>query len=163
MTTLFKYNLTGVGWADAIFSNGEKSIEIQVSYLSEPLIELVEGLLFLNTKVVESFKVSFRDEPGEHLMYLTKINDHQIKVEIFKNEEWEDSCPVNVYGIENKKLLVYYEIDDLANFSRIIYQELIRLLKNCGGVDGYLELWRYDFPEEDFSKLGIILAEKNAS
>ena len=114
MTKAFNYHLTGTGWAEAFFSSGTQNIKFDISYLSDPLSELFEGLCRLINNQSDNEKIIFAEEPGEHSLIISKQDNDIIKVEIFWSDEWEE---INIaYKTTTKKELVYADTDTLKKF-----------------------------------------------
>jgi len=151
MTILFDYDLIGTGWAEATIANGEKTLTFQISYLSDPLTDLLEGLLNLYSKKSQHEKIIFAEEPGQHSLMLTLQNSDNLKIEIYWGDEWE---PISkAYGTTSNKELVYVDTDTLLNFAHMVHDCLQRLLEKYSSED-YKEKWHlYGFPEQQFDKL----------
>ena len=151
MTTLFDYDLIGTGWAEATISNSEKTLTFQISYLSDPLTDLLDGLLNLYSKNSQQEKIVFAEEPGEHSLVLALQDIDKLKIEIYWSDEWE---PISkAYGTISNKELVYIDTDTLPNFAHLVLDCLQRLLNKYGSGD-YKEKWHlYGFPEQQFDNL----------
>jgi hypothetical protein len=123
----FNYWLTGTGWAEAFFSSNNQNIRFELSYLSDPLFELFEGLNRLINNQSDIEEIVFAEEPGEHSLIISKQNKEIIKVEIFWSDEWE--AIGNRYKTVSKKELIFADTETLWNFSTAI----------CVGMDNFLE------------------------
>jgi hypothetical protein len=154
MTTLFDYELTGTGWAETVISNGDKTLTFQVSYLSDPIADLLEGLLRLHTKKTNQEKITFAEEPGEHSLVLTLQSNNTLNIEIYWSDEWE---PISkAYGTTHNKELLYSDTDTLKSFTAIVCDCMQRLLDKYGS-NFYKEKWHlYGFPEQQFVQLKAI-------
>ena len=82
MVRHFNYRLTGTGWAEVTFATDKQAITFEVSYLSDPLSDLFEALYRLSQKETTIEKVVFAEEPGEHSLVLTNVDDESLKVEM---------------------------------------------------------------------------------
>lgn len=74
MSLKIKYELTGAGWAEAELVMPHKKIKIKISYLSNPLPEIIKGILNISQSKTEFVEVLFSDEPGELKLQITKIS-----------------------------------------------------------------------------------------
>ncbi|MDX2046568.1 MAG: hypothetical protein SFU87_07260 [Chitinophagaceae bacterium] len=151
MTKNFNYYLTGTGWAEVIFANDEKNLAFEVSYLSDPLSELYEGLNRLKTNKTNIEKVVFADEPGEHCLFLTTQENGKLKIEIFWSDEWEE---INIVPkISTKKELVYFDTDTLDNFIKVVCIGTEYLLQRMT-LEEYKAKWRlFEFPLDAYNNL----------
>lgn len=150
MTKQFSYKLTGTGWAETTFANEKQSINIQISYLSNPIPDLFKSLnkLINNESSIE--KIIFADEPGEHCLTLTKAGNTSLSIEIFWSDEWDETFnpPKNL----NIQQLVYSDIDTLENFVNNIYIGIEKLMENLSLKD-YKEQWCSHFPSKTYKEL----------
>lgn len=151
MTKHFNYYLTGTGWAEAILANDDKTISFELSYLSDPLSELFEGLHRLTTDKTKVEKVVFADEPGEHCLFLTRQENGELKIEIFWSDEWEE---MNIIPkTSSKKQLVYSDTDTLDNFIKVVFVGTQDLLQRMT-LEEYKKKWSiYEFPTEQYNLL----------
>lgn len=149
----FDYKLRGIGW---------EGIEIEVdgreyfsfpSYLSEPLIDLLEELLSIipscvpedESKSIISFK--WYQEPAVDKWTLNLINDLKLKIVI---EEFENE-------LADKGKIRFDVTCNLLDFLNEVIKSLEQLLKNHGFV-GYKNTWYgQDFPISSFLKLKYYL------
>ena len=127
MITDFNYWLTGVGWAEATFSNKRQNFRFEFSYLSDPLAELFECLIKLMKGRSDKEKISFLDEPGQHVLIISRQKEDLISVEITWSDSW-DSMSDQVNAVDGKKI-VYSDIDTMKNFTLVV----------CAGIDSLLE------------------------
>ena len=147
----FNYYLTGTGWAEAFFSSDSQNIRFDISYLSDPLSELFQGLSRLLNNQSDSEIVVFAEEPGEHALVISKQGNNAIKVDIFWSDTWEEIS--KAYKTPSTKQLLYSDTDTLQNFISVI----------CVGTDDFLERqtlseykekWhQFEFPIENYNKL----------
>jgi hypothetical protein len=151
MTKDFNYHLTGTGWAEAIFSSGTQNVRFDISYLSDPLSELFEGLRRLINNQSDTEKIIFAEEPGEHSLIISKQGIDTIKVEIFWSDEWEEIS--NAYKTPSKKEIVYTDTDTLKNFATVICIGTDSLLGRLTLTE-YKEKWSlFEFPIESYDSL----------
>jgi len=149
----FDYKLTGVGWAEIeIEVDGRKYFSFP-SYLSEPLIDLLEGLLNIipgcvpedELKSMISFKLY--QEPAVDKVTLELIDDLKLKIVI---EEFEDES-------SDKGKIGFDATCNLLDFLNEVIESLEHLLKKHGFI-GYKNTWySQDFPISSFLKLKYYL------
>lgn len=156
MTKDFNYHLTGTGWAEAYFSSDTQNIRFEISYLSDPLSELFEGLCRLLNNQSDTEKIIFAEEPGEHSLIITKQDNDTIKIEIFWSDEWEEISIA--YKTTTKKELVYIDTDNLKHFVKAICIGIDSLLERLT-LDEYKKQWHlFEFPFETYQKLHQLLS-----
>jgi hypothetical protein len=147
----FNYYLTGTGWAEVFFSNDNQNIRFEFSYLSDPLLELFQGLCRLINNQSDTEKIVFAEEPGEHSLVFSKQDKETIKVEIFWSDEWETVN--NALKTSSNKETVYSDKDTLANFASAICLGIDSLLDRMTLAE-YKEKWNLsEFPIESYNKL----------
>ena len=155
MTKDFNYHLTGTGWAEAFFTSYLQNIRFEISYLSDPLSDLFEGLCRLINNQSDTEKVIFVDEPGEHSLIISKRENDIIKIEIFWSDEWEAISIA--YKTTSKKDLVYSDTDTLRNFTAIICTGVDSLLERLTLTE-YKEKWHlFEFPGDSYKILRQLL------
>ena len=156
MTKDFNYHLTGTGWAEAFFSSESQNIRFEISYLSDPLAELFEGLCRLINNQSNTEKIIFVEEPGEHSLIISKLAHDTIKVEIFLSDEWEAIS--NAYQTASKKELIYSDTDTLTNFASVICVGTDSLLQRLTLAE-YKEKWSlFEFPIDGYKQLRQLLS-----
>jgi len=150
MARHFNYRLTGTGWAEVTFASDKQAITFEVSYLSDPLSDLFEALYRLSQKETTIEKVVFAEEPGEHSLVLTNVDDESLKIEIYWSDEWEEIAVVST--ITNKKL-IYEDTDTLENFIKTIWIGINDLLDRTT-LEEYKKQWHlFEFPADSYNKL----------
>lgn len=87
MSIKIKYELTGAGWAEAEFIMPDKHIKIKISYLSNPLPEIIKGILNISKSKTDFIEVLFSDEPGELKLHIAKISKNEIQLSFFSHSE----------------------------------------------------------------------------
>ncbi len=152
MLTGFEYRLTGLGWAEMVFTAGEKEVVICFSYLSDPLPDFLTALVTVYNETSLFAHVAFRDEPGETEVLLTNIED-SIRIEVIEEAYFEqlepdrdERCPMPVFTT----YACPYDLKQMviAGVDKLIKKE---------GIDGYNEKWsRYAFPEAEMQALAAI-------
>jgi hypothetical protein len=162
---IFNYKLNGVGWADGCLQINEQSLEFEVSYLGNPLEDLLRGLVKIT--------------PGYAATY---VNDDRLENEIsfvWDGEPWGYKWHLKFYSFENLHIQIEYLEDIFENrengkicfdarcnyfdFVGSVIKELTVLLKKHGLV-GYYETWagHSDFPVVAFLKLKQLIKTKKA-
>jgi hypothetical protein len=161
----FNYKLNGVGWADGFLQINEQLFEFEVSYLSNPLEVLLQGLVEIT--------------PG---YAMTNQSDDSIKSEIsflWEGEPWGYKWHLKFYSFDNLQIQIEYLEDifektengkicfeancNYFDFVGSVIKELSLLLKKHGFV-GYYETWsdHTDFPIAAFLKLKQFIKTNNA-
>ncbi|WP_232700084.1 hypothetical protein [Brevibacillus daliensis] len=148
----FSYVLNGIGWADSFLQIDDKICYFSPSYLTEPLIDLVEGLLNLMYEIVPSDEVrqevsfDWDFEPAGKNWLIRRVDNDTIRIKITTYQDI-DNKSIGTSEIEleaNCELNLF--ISELINVLELI-------LKKCGIV-GYKDTWyNYDFPISGYLKL----------
>ncbi|MCG7856947.1 hypothetical protein MD537_08215 [Flavihumibacter sediminis] len=155
MTTHFNYWLTGSGWAEAFFTSDNQNIRFELSYLSDPLADLLEGLCKLINNQSDTERIAFFDEPGEHSLVISKIDKDEIKIEIFRDYEKEGISEAD--KSQDTGELIYLDTDTLRNLALIIFEGIESLLGRHTLKD-YKEKWvSFDFPLDEYKQLQQLL------
>jgi hypothetical protein len=155
--TDFNYWLTGVGWAEAFFSNKVLNLRFEFSYLSDPLSELIEALIRLICDESEKETIPFLDEPGQHILTIKKHGNEFINIKVFWTNVWNNfEQETETVG---EQTIVYSDSDTIKNFTSVV----------CNGIDGllqrhtpseYFNEWHlYPFPLEAFEKLRLLVSQ----
>lgn len=87
MSLKIKYELIGTGWAEAEFAMPNKNIKIKISYLSNPLPELIKGILNISQSKTEFAEILFSDEPGELKLQMIKVSKKEIQLSFYSHPE----------------------------------------------------------------------------
>ena len=152
----FNYWLTGTGWAEVTFANEKHNITFQISYLSNPLSDLLEALYRLLQKETALEIVVFTDEPGERVLILTTVDERNVKIDIYWSDKWEETVMVST-SVTNKNL-VYEDTDTLENFIKTVFIGINELLGRTT-IREYKKQWGSEFPENSFNKLKLLVEE----
>jgi hypothetical protein len=154
----FNYWLTGTGWAEAFFSSDTQNVRFELSYLSDPLTELLVALTKMLKGESEHEEVAFWDEPGLRLLAISKSEDDHIDVSILSSDSWGDEDDANVPLAERR--VVYADRDTLTNFALVICTGIDSLLERHT-LKEYKEKWyEYPFPLEIYEQLKQAVSEK---
>jgi len=142
----FNYYLTGTGWAEVFFSNEKENIRFDISYLSNPISDLINGLLRMFNRQSETEKIDFYEEPGKHFLTITNYDTDSLTIQIYWSDSWEES-------INSTRKLLYSDNDTLSNFSKIVCSGIDSLLERHT-LKEYKERWvEHEFPNESFNEL----------
>ena len=129
--------------------NGNARFEI--SYLSDPLADLFLALSKLLKGESDYEEVAFWDEPGLHLLVISKREESNIDVSILWSDSRgeEDSVVVPI----SERQVVYTDTDTLTNFASVICAGNDSLLERHT-LKEYTEKWQdYPFPREKYEQL----------
>ena len=141
----FNYELTGIGWASGEIEINNQVTHFEVSYLSDPITDLINGLLSLIPGCVPEdelkTKITFEwyEEPGGLLWLLEAIEVNKLKVTITSYED------IDHKNETNKRIDIETECDflEFITLVTIIFENFI---KNYGFI-GYRNTWcRGEFP-----------------
>jgi hypothetical protein len=150
----FTWELLGSGTAKVMLGQGEKSITIFASYLSNALgdlLDAINALLAGNPRAV----CAMQDEPGEWRWVLERSSD-QLRIQILRFDKNFSDKPDDA-GTPLLDITC-----PLLQFVRRIKMTVDDLLEEHG-VDGYRELWvNHDFPTRDYERLAQWLAEQKS-
>ena len=88
---IFKYELTGRGWAIGKIEVNSNEINFTTSFLSDPLLDLLHSLISLIPECapfpVKRSGFEWYDEPGGTSWKLERINTEQLSIEISTYED----------------------------------------------------------------------------
>ena len=142
------YEVQKAGWALAKAKDDNVVVEMTTSYLHDTLKELAEVALYF-AKGGKTAKVVFMDEPGEHQIWLERINDKDLKYTIVWYDDWESW---GMHPSDEYKVL----LEGICTDSRLKHQ-VTNILWNISeniGEEKYLELWgEHKFPTEIYKEL----------
>jgi hypothetical protein len=139
MSFSLAYELNGTGWADARIGNGQTDLEVTVSYLHDSLKQLGELALAL-LKGQTKGTVSFFDEPGEHILEVSRVNN-DLTFEVRWHDDWKSALEGTA-----KQKVVLTGATTVQEFVGAVRGQLLLVLERHG-LKGYKELWvEHDFP-----------------
>jgi hypothetical protein len=155
MTIHFNYWLTGAGWAEAFFTSDKQNVRFELSYLSDPLADLFDGLCRLINNQSDTERIAFFDEPGEHSLVISKTDEDEIKIEIFWDNEKEGISEAD--KSQYKGELIYSDTDTIKNLTLVICNGVDSLLERHT-LEEYKENWvSFDFPLDRYKQLQLLL------
>jgi hypothetical protein len=161
MKMKFEYELNGSGWADVNIEINGQCEYFSVSYLSNALKDLVDGLVYLipggvpddEVRNESSFKWHF--EPAGAVITLKSIDKKILKInlkfipDMFKKKDEEGE-------------IILDEECNLDDFVEVVVKALDKIIKKCGIV-GYRETWSdEEFPLSGYLKLKSYLISKKS-
>lgn len=156
---LFSYDLQSAGWSSVQLEINNQKLFIDPSYLSEPLIDLMDGVMSLLPECVPEDEVKqqsvfeWNSEPAIHQWILTKIGDINLGIKVWLYKDGK-------IGEEGK--VVFDEVCALNDFVNQLVESLENMLRKYGIV-GYKANWlRADFPLSGYLKLKYYDNLKNA-
>ena len=149
----FTYELEDIGWASAYIEVNNSTKYFSVSYLTDALKALLEGIMSLpecapQDELKKHITFEWHAEPGGSLWNITALNKDQLQITI---ESYED--------LDNKigRKITLDEKCNKIDFINCIIQEASKILKQYGLV-GYRETWyEHDFPISSYLKLKYYL------
>ena len=144
------YELHQHGWATATLCNDDAKIDMAVSYLHDTLRELANAAYHVSRGAADRMVV-FMDEPGEHQLKITRLQDGDCAYSVDWYDDWQswgmnsigDGCPKRVaQGVVSAR-----------RFTQQVHTALWTLFHSFG-IDGYRSRWRqHDFPEAEMKRL----------
>jgi hypothetical protein len=143
------YDLEGAGWAMMRIQDGDRHLDVTVSYLHDSLRELAEAaraLLF----GADSARVVFMDEPGEIQLVLNRADDG-LRYEARWFDDW------NSWGMHppDQFEAVFSGETTVRRFVGEVRSQLKAVFESHG-VRGYKEKWgSHEFPQELLRELEV--------
>ncbi|GAA4316733.1 hypothetical protein GCM10023184_00060 [Flaviaesturariibacter amylovorans] len=148
MLTRFEYKLVGTGWARVYFSDGIVDSEFTVSYLSDPIRDLLCACISLLDGGVEEQEISFCDEPGETKLSLKPIASGELEIVLERCDDCIGLVPEPFGSFE----LIFTTKMPTVSFIQIVKGLCDRLLLENGKA-GYKTKWCSHFPTRSFNSL----------
>ncbi len=137
------YKLHEHGWATASISDGESTVEMAVSYLTDALRDLARAAREVLGGLPEATFL-FCQEPGGHRFFVSREGD-LVRVRAFRFDE--------IGSRSASGELVMVADCSLREFARECISCLRRVLDEHG-QDGYRERWKNaDFPTREYHAL----------
>ncbi|MCM3625765.1 hypothetical protein M3194_00125 [Paenibacillus glycanilyticus] len=156
---LFSYDLESVGWASVQLEINSQRLFINPSYLSEPLIDLMNGVMSLLPECVPEDEVKkqsvfeWDSEPAIHKWILTRQSDTNLGIKVWLYKDGK-------IGEEGK--VVFDQVCALNDFINLLVVSLENMLCKYGIV-GYKANWlAADFPLSGYLKLKFYVKQKCA-
>lgn len=144
------YQLAGAGWADARISDGDRQLDMSVSYLSDALGNMARAALALLRGSREA-SFAFEDEPGQHRWTLVRGDSDSLSIRI----HWFDDA-LSTRPAERRTEVFACEccvLDFAGQVSAVLHHVLAD-----EGIDGYKRRWQmHDFPSETLNQIQRLL------
>jgi len=148
----FAYHLGGAGWAECTISVDEQHVTILASYLSDALADLLDAV----TRMAEgqaAAVASFAEEPGEYRWRFTRIEPDRLGIRVLEFPQLWRNRP------DDEGKVLFDAECRLRTFAGAVLSESQRLFETHG-LEGYLGMWRRDFPLEKQERLRQVLRQK---
>lgn len=149
-----QYKLTAVGWSEALLEDGQRTVSLNASYLSDALGELARGALAVLSGSGE-VRFSFDEEPGEYRWVLKKNGAEGYALTIYEfTELWGNKA-------DERAKVVFEHLCSRVEFARMVLKALEEV-RHEHGEAGYKALWvEHEFPAEELAELHHRLKEKS--
>ena len=141
----FTFKLLDHGWAESTVRDGDTILELETSYICDPLGDLARVVIDLHRSPGWERFCSWETEPGE-FRWLLNAAGEGVNVKIL----WFRSCYPR---LTNERGELVFE--STASYRRIATQvcgQMKRVLNECGPI-GYRKSWKRDFPERELKAL----------
>ena len=147
------YELHEHGWATATLCNSDVSVEMTVSYLHDTLRELAIAAYHVSRGATDR-TVVFMDEPGEHQLKITRLDDGDCSYVVDWYDDWQSWGMRSVGNGYPKRIA--NGIVSPRRFTQQVHSLLWNLFNNYG-LDGYKSRWReHNFPEAEMRRLAAL-------
>ena len=137
------YSLGNHGWATACASDGDRFVEMTVSYLGDGLGDFaraVRGLL----RGLPEVTFGFVDELGEHRFVLSRVGE-RVRVTVYWFEDWGADLP-------HGRVVLTAECGVGELVTTCI--NCLRKVLDTHGEEGYRERWQsHEFPMREYREL----------
>ena len=140
----FDYILKGAGWAEFIIEKDEQRYQSYPSYLTEPLEDLLDGLIKLlfpdNNPKHHSFIIEMEPEID---IWTLGLNNNSLRITIDRLDDFYSEEPKTIFDIKC----------NFEDFIEVVVDSLKELIK-YHGIVGYKSTWNgHDFPLSNFITL----------
>lgn len=143
----FQYILHDAGWATAILSCQDQTVEMTVSYLHDSLRDLASAALAILNGATE-VQVIFMSEPGVHCLILRRKDETTVSLEIRWYDDWQRWRT----GSSDFETLVS-GVTRLAHLRGQVISAMKQILDEYGEI-GYQQKWcLHEFPIQEFHQL----------
>lgn len=151
---IFQYKLNGTGWADVQLKINDCECVFSPSYVSEPLVDLVESLL----EMIPGFIP--KDELKTDVTFHWDEEPTIVRWNLIRQEGNFIKIKITTYDEDFWKV----ELNELCNFNAFV-NEVVRNLEQIlskHGLVGYKETWSgRDFPISGYLKLKHFINDAN--
>jgi hypothetical protein len=148
MTFRVEYEVGEAGWATCRVTCGDQTVDMIASYLHDSLHQLCDVVASVAAGARTGL-VSFMDEPGEHQMFLERIDGAKVALRIVWHDDWA------TWGIGRRSdgQLVLEGTTTLAHLRGQTYATARHILDSLGPEE-YRRRWTaHDFPDAAFTRL----------
>jgi hypothetical protein len=136
----FSYRLTGTGWAEARLSDGDHSVALSASYLSDALGELLLAIACLQEGAQDA-ECFWEEEPGEYRWLLRRDGDSVVVTVVAFDDCWPH-LPID------DREVVFTTRASLKEVATAVVTGCRAVLDDWG-EEGYLKKWvEHPFPTE---------------
>ena len=150
MKLFLQYRLTGRGWAEAVFEQDPKRIEMIASYLHDSLEELTRAAIALQ-KGHKQAVIVFMDEPGEHQVHIQNEKG-VLEIEVRWYSDW---ASWNMVGSDQYKVVEQFTTS-VSRFRHQVLEVLSKLYTELGPAE-YKKQWAaHDFPTDSYHQLSAM-------
>ncbi len=163
----FIYELVGPGWARAELRDRDQVARLTVSYLSDALGDLLDGV----HRVLGGAEVSeliWFEEPGEYRWRFETIDEVTVLTvtstsDIRREENWnDDGWDIDLIDEDGPDLVEFHSECDMTELAREVVVAA-RTLISKDGEAGYLHRWiEHPFPMSKVKALEAMLSERDS-
>jgi hypothetical protein len=149
----FSYQLGTAGWSTATVSDGERTIALTASYLSDALGDLTRAVIAL-LQGAEQATLTWDEEPGVvDWRFERQGDDVDVRIALF--DGWG-----SYYGSRGQPVEPPFSVRcTLSRLAGEVLDELWRIYETFG-VDGYKERWSlHAFPLQEYERLRQLLRD----
>ena len=150
----FSYQRGTAGWSTATVSDGERTVALTASYLSDALGDLTRAVIAL-LRGAEQATLTWHAEPGVTAWRFERQDD-DVDVRITQFDNWSGSRVVRARPVES----AFQMRCSLGRLAGEILDELWQVQETVG-IDGYKERWKmHAFPLQEYRQLRKLLRER---
>ncbi len=150
----FSYQLGTAGWSTASVSDGERTVALTASYLSDALGDLTRAVIAL-LQGAEQATLTWDEEPGvAEWRFERQGDDVDVRITLFDNRT--SSRAFRARPVEPP----FQMRTPLVRLAGEVLDELWRIYETVG-VAGYQERWKMQaFPLQEYTHLRYLLRER---
>lgn len=150
----FSYHLETAGWSTATVSDGERTVALTASYLSDVLGDLTRAVIAL-LRGAEQAILTWHEEPGVAEWRFERQGDVvDVRIMLFDNSS--SSRVARARPVEP----AFHMRCPLSRLAGEVLDELWQVQETVG-IDGYQETWKmHAFPLQEYTQLRELLRER---
>ena len=150
----FSYRLEKAGWSTATVSDGEHTLTLNASYLSDALGDLTRAVIAL-LRGAEQAVLLWHEEPGVVEWRFERRGD-DVNVYVTQFDDWNRYRSFRARQVEPS-----FRVQcPLSRLAAEVLDELWHIYEAVG-IDGYKERWeKHAFPLEEYRELGDLLSDR---